>query len=165
MLSPMIRTMTMALLAALLSVSAVQAQATPPDADRQAAAKELMAAMNVQEQFNKTLASVQTLLSQSLNNQPGGEKAMQMMSKIFDPASPDVKAYLTDAEAALVTFYAERFTTEELKEITKFQQSEPGKKLQAHIPDMIQAMGPPLAKFQESVKNQLMQELTAKPKQ
>lgn len=134
-----------------------------PDADRQAAAKDLMAAMNVQEQFNKTLASVQNLLAQQMKAQPGGDKATALIGKIFDPESADVKAYLTDAEAALVTFYAERFSTEELKEITAFQRSAAGKKLQANIPDMVQALGPPLAKFQESVKRKLVDELSAKP--
>jgi hypothetical protein len=121
--------------------------------------------MNVQEQFNKTLASVQNLLSQQMKTQPGGDKAVALIGKIFDPDSADVKAYLADAETALVAFYAERFTTEELKDITAFQSSPAGKKLQANIPDMVQSLGPPLAKFQESVKKQLVEELTAKPKQ
>ncbi len=156
---------TLTALFALFIASAAHAQSTPPDADRQAAAKDLMAAMNVEEQFHKTLTSVQSLLSQQMKTQPGGEKAIALIAKIFDPASPDVKNYLTDAEAALLTFYAERFTTEELKEIAAFQRSAAGKKLQASIPDMVGALGPPLGKFQESVKKQLVEELSAKPKQ
>ncbi len=155
---------TLTAILALFMAVAGHAQ-TAPDPERQAAAKDLMAAMNVQEQFHKTLTSVQNLLSQQMKTQPGGEKAIALIGKIFDPESQDVKTYLTDAEAALLTFYTERFTTEELKEIAAFQRSGAGKKLQASIPDMIGALGPPLGKFQESVKKQLVDELSTKPKQ
>lgn len=165
MLANISRMTAAVLFAALLFSGSAHSQGTPPDAERQAAAKELMAAMNVQEQFHKTLSSVQNLLSQQMKTQPGGDKAMALIAKIFDPNSADVKTYLTDAEAALLAFYAERFTTQELKEITAFQSSAAGKKLQANIPDMVQSLGPPLGKFQESVKKQLVEELSAKPKQ
>jgi uncharacterized protein len=149
---------------ALLMAGAVQAQSTP-DPDRQAAAKDLMAAMNAPEQFHKTLSSVQNLLAQQMKTQPAGEKAIALIAKIFDPESPDVKTYLADAENALLTFYAEHFTTDELKEIAAFQRSAAGKKLQASIPEMVGSLGPPLAKFQEGVKTKLVEELSAKPKQ
>jgi len=156
--------LALALTASVITATA-QAQTAPADPDRQAAAKDLMAAMNVQEQFHKTLNSVQSLLSQQMKTQPGGDKAIALVAKIFDSESEDVKAYLIDAEAALVTFYAERFTTDELKEIAAFQRSASGKKLQAAIPDMVGSLGPPLAKFQESVKKKLVEELSAKPPQ
>lgn len=165
MMSAVTRSTIAAVLALAMAAGAAFAQGTPPDADRQAAAKDLMAAMNVEEQFNKTLTSVQSLLTQQIKTQPNNEKAVALIGKIFDPSSPDVKAYLVDAEAALTGFYAERFTTEELKEIAAFQRSAAGKKLQASIPDMVGALGPPLGKFQESVKKQLVEELSAKPKQ
>lgn len=157
--------LTVAMLVSLFLVtSAAQAQATP-DPERTAAAKDLLVAMNVQEQFHKTLSSVQNLLSAQMKTQPGGEKTLALIAKIFDPESQDVKTYLTDAEVALQVFYADRFTVEELKEIAAFQRSAAGKKLQAAIPDMVGALGPPLGKFQESVKKQLVEELSAKPKQ
>lgn len=165
MLSAITRTTTAALIALVMSTGVALAQGAAPDADRQAAAKDLMAAMNVEEQFHKTLTSVQSLLTQQIKTQPNNEKAVALIGKIFDPASPDVKTYLTDAEAALTAFYAERFTVDELKEIAAFQRSAAGKKLQASIPEMVGALGPPLGKFQESVKKQLVEELSAKPKQ
>lgn len=163
MLADAMRFTLTAILAVFLT-GAAHAQ-TAPDPDRQAAARDLMVAMNVQEQFHKTLASVQNILSQQMKTQPGGEKTTALIAKIFDPESQDVKNYLTDAEAALLAFYAERFTTEELKDIATFQRSVAGKKLQASIPDMVGSLGPPLSKFQESVKKQLIEELSAKPKQ
>lgn len=166
MIAGMMRSTFTALFAVLLMASTLQAQTSPAaDPERQAAAKDLMQAMNVQEQFHKTLASLQNLLSQQLKSQAGGDKAMAIITKIFDPESQEVKTYLTDAEAALTNFYAERFTTEELKEVAAFQRSPAGKKLQASIPEMVGSLGPPLAKFQEGVKKQIVDELSAKPKE
>lgn len=88
-----------------------------------------------------------------------------LLDKIFDPKGTEVNAYFNDAEAAYVAFFSERFTTDELKQITAFQASPVGKKMQASTPEMIGALGPSLGKFQESIKKQIVDELQAKPKQ
>lgn len=154
----------MALLVLAVMAVPLAAQDAAVDPAKQAAAKDLLAAMNVQEQFRKTLDSMQNVLAAQMKAQPGGDKAMSLIAKVFEADSDHVKAYLADAETAMLGFYASRFTTEEMKDITTFQLSPAGKKLQAAMPEMVQALGPPIGKFQESVKTIMMQELTAKPK-
>jgi hypothetical protein len=165
MLSTSLRLIALTLLGVAVLVQPVLAQKPPLDPVKEAAAKELLAAMNVQEQFRKTLDSMQAVLAQQIKAQPGGDKAVATIGKIFAADSEHVKSYLTDAETAMVAFYAERFTAEEMKEITAFQVSAAGKKLQSSMPEMVKALGPPIAKFQESVKKILVDELSAKPKQ
>lgn len=154
------------LLLLFVAVAPAVAQDQPAvDPERAAAAKELLAAMKVQEQFHKTLDSMQNVLAGQMKAQPGGDKAVATIAKVFEPESEHVRVYLTDAEAAMTRFYAERFTAAEMKEISAFYASASGQKLQAAIPDMVQALGPPVVKFQESVKKVIMDELSAKPKQ
>lgn len=152
-------------LAAILSLTVLagaEAQ-TPPDAERAAAAKDLMAAMKTDDQLNKTLDSVKGLLTQQLKSQPGGDKAMEVINKVFAPDSEALKAYLVDAEASMIAFYSERFTAAEMKDIAAFQRSPSGEKLRAAMPDLIQALGPPLGKFQTALKKTLVEELNPKP--
>lgn len=163
--SKSLRLLASALLSVLVLAQPAFAQKPPLDPAKETAAKELLAAMNVQEQFRKTLDSMQAVLGQQMKTQPGGDKAMATIGKIFASDSEHVKTYLADAETAMVAFYAERFTAEEMKEITAFQLSAAGKKLQSSMPDMVQALGPPIAKFQDGVKKILVDELSAKPKQ
>lgn len=149
------------LLLASMTVS-LHAQATDPA--RVAAAKDLMAAMNVQDQFHKSTTAMKDLLISQMQAEPGGDKVKTLMDKIFDPNSDGIKTYFADAETAYITFFAERFTPEEMKEIAAFQSSAVGRKMQGAMPDMIAALGPPLAKFQEHIKKAVVEEFQAKPK-
>jgi hypothetical protein len=158
-----VRRLLLAMLALLFAVGGLQAQTVDPA--REAAAKDLMNAMNVQEQFQKSTTAMKDLLTKQMASQPGGDKMKVVMDKIFDPQSEGVKVYFVDAEAAYIAFFAERFTVEEMKEIAVFQSSPVGRKMQDAMPDMIGALGPPLAKFQESIKKQIVEELQAKPKE
>jgi hypothetical protein len=164
MSATLLRSVLGTLVFVLATAGASAQDASGPDPARVAAAKELMVAMDVQEQFQKTTAAMKDLLTQQMQSQPGGDKMKAVMDKIFDPSSEGIKTYFTDAEGAYVNFFASRFTVEELKEIAVFQSSPVGKKMQASMPDMIAALGPPLAKFQESIKKQVLEELQAKPK-
>lgn len=156
------RSMLMVLLS-VLAATGLNAQTVDPA--REAAARELMQAMNVQEQFQKSTTAMKDLLTKQMAAQPGGDKMKAVMDKIFDPSSESVKTYFADAEAAYITFFATRFTVEEMKEIAVFQASPVGRKMQGATPDMIASLGPPLAKFQEGIKKQIVDELQAKPEQ
>lgn len=153
----------LAILVALLAATALNAQTADPA--REAAAKDLMKAMNVQEQFEKSTTAMKDLLTKQMEAQPGGDKMKAVMDKIFDPSSESVKTYFADAEAAYVAFFASRFTVEEMKEIAVFQSSPVGRKMQDAMPDMIASLGPSLTKFQDGIKKQIIEELQAKPKQ
>ena len=159
------RLITLALLTSFVALTPAFAQTPPPDADRVAAAKDLLDAMKAKEQFQKTLDTVQKVLSRQMQAQPNGDKAMPVIAKTFEPGSAEVTAYFVDAETAMLNFYTERFTAEEMKAIASFQRSPAGQKLQAASTDMMGALGPPLNKFQESLKKVLVEQFGPKPKQ
>jgi hypothetical protein len=130
------RKLTMAAaLVALTAAAAPAQQAAAPahttDAARIAAAHQVVDAMNVQKVLD---ASINTMMKVQLEQNPAMAQFESVMRQFF--ARYLSWAALRDSYAQM---YADRFTTDELRQLAAFYQSPLGRKVAETTPDLMQA--------------------------
>lgn len=123
------------------------------DPARIAAAKELLAAFGGLEQAKASVPQFVNALVAEIRSRDEkiGAPAEYFLRSETEPDKPRVKAYLAEVEAAATSFYADTFTVDEMKTITAFYTSAAGKKFQAETPKLLGMMAPMMARFQQSL--------------
>ena len=138
------------------------AAAAKVDPARIAAAKDLLQAMGGGDQARASIGQfVEALILEiRQKDESVAAPASLFLRSETQPDRPRVKTYLADVEEAAATFYAERFTVEELKAVADFQRSAAGRKFQAETPQLMSVMIPRITKFQQGLIEDMQKGLT-----
>jgi hypothetical protein len=147
-------------LATLLAASAIAAglwvlpsEAQRADPARTAAARELVEATGGIAMAEKAIDEMLTGIVNSMRqtNPVSAAEFERMMRTVLSPSSPKVRAYLQEIMDVTVTLYAEKFTVEEMRQLSAFHRSAVGKKFQSVMPEAMSRMAPAMMKFQSSI--------------
>ncbi len=133
------------------------------DPARVAAAKNLLVAFGGLDQAKASIPQFVDMLVADikLRDNKIAAPAEYFLRSETEPDKPRVKAYLAEVEKAAIDFYAERFTTDEMKVIAEFHTSAAGKKFQAETPKLLGLMVPMMGKFQQSLIEDMSKGLSA----
>ena len=149
---------TFALAAALAFTAApASAQTAPPDEARLAAAKEVIDASGGRTEAFKSMSSIKAAMVAQLRNQDPAkaDRAQKALDEFLVESNPKVAAYLDEMQGVAISFYANTFTTEELKTISAFQSSPAAVKFRAVVPELSGAMTAPMFRFQSELMKEL----------
>jgi len=124
-----------------------------PDASQLAAARELVDATGGISMAERVVDEmISGMVKQMRMTNPGAAGEFErVMRVVLSPQSPKVQAYFNEIMDVTTRFYAEKFTTDELRELTAFQRSPLGQKFQRVLPEGMARMGPAMMKFQNSI--------------
>lgn len=154
-------TQRLAALAAVLmlvgSAFPAAAQTAPPDTERMAAAEELVTSMGGDDQGRASVAAFVDAINAELR-QKVPDKAPVLEAYLKTEAAPDkprTTELLADLKKLAVGFYAERFTTEELKALSAFQKSPAGRKFQEATPRLMTLLAGRMLDFQSTLMRDL----------
>lgn len=129
------------------------AQKASLDPARLAAAREMMAAQGGSAQAQKGLDQMRAaMIADVARRNPGETEAFtRFMERYMGKDSPRLKRYIDQALEAIVGFYAERCTVEELKAMAAFLASPTGRKFVSIAPEAGSAIVPHLMQFQNDM--------------
>lgn len=142
------------LAAAFLASPLLAEDAKAPDPARAAAAKELVDTMGNTAQAQ---ASIEQFVAALVSDIASKDEKLAKPAELFlrletQPDKPRVKAYIAETEKLATDFYAERFTTDEMKAIVAFQKSDAGRKFQNLTPELVGAkLVPRITQFQQQL--------------
>lgn len=150
------------LVLALLLIAPVRAQS--PDADSQAAAKELVSIIRVSDQFKTLLPLIFKQLK------PAIVQNRADVGRDYDALVPILQdrmmARITELEDSIVTVYASNFSAAELQDLIAFYNTPTGQKLLAKTPVIAQQTMAAGRKFGEvagvEAQHEMMDELRKK---
>ena len=131
------RVLASLLFMALLAPAAL-AQGATPDPQRVVAAKELMEVTGV----NKQLDGMVDVMSQGFRSgatDAAGQAKAEEVGKEFDAHMKRLMSYRQAMLDDFAALYAEKFTLEELRQVTEFYRSPAGAKFVQSVPELIQA--------------------------
>ena len=131
------RALASVLLAALLAPASL-AQGAAPDPQRVAAAKELMEVTGVNKQLDEMIAVMGEGFRTGAEDAAGKAKADEA-GKEFDAHMRRLMSYRAAMLDDFAALYAEKFTLEELRQVTDFYRSPAGAKFVQSVPELIQA--------------------------
>lgn len=116
----------------------LQAQETPavPDAERLAAAREMMEATGVTKSLEGVIASMSKGMEQGAKS--SGHELGKEVSAELDAMMQKFLSYKEDMLNDFAAIYAETFTAAEMKEVTAFYKSGTGAKFIAEMPSLMQ---------------------------
>lgn len=144
-----------------LGLVGAKAQTSPPDAARTAAAAELVDAMGGDDQARTSVTVFLDAINGELRSKvPQKAPAIEQLLKA--KTAPDqalVKDLVADLRKLAVSFYAERFSTEELKAIVAFQKSPSGRKFQETTPRLMTLLSGRMQDFQGALMRDVQAEL------
>lgn len=143
-----------AAIAVVGSVAGLPSYAQPaPDPARLVAARELVDAMGGVSMAERVVDQmIGGMVSQMRSQNPSAAAEFErIMRTVLAPDSPRVKAYFNEIMDVTTKFYAEKFTVDELRELTVFQRSPLGQKFQKVVPEAMAHMTPALMKFQAGI--------------
>jgi hypothetical protein len=126
-----------ALLLSAMSTGAL-AQGAAPDPERVAAAKELMGVTGV----NKQLDEMAAVMGQGFRTgaaETAGKAKADEAGKEFDAHMGRLMSYRQAMLDDFAALYAEKFTLDELRQVTAFYKSPAGAKFVKAVPELIQA--------------------------
>lgn len=137
-------------LSGIASAAETEAKADPA---RAAAAKELIEAMGGASQVLASVGQLRDALSKDMGErEPTKAKAFsEFLQKEASPESARVKALIAGIGEAAISFYAGRFSAEEMAAIAEFQKSAAGRKFQELTPQLAAVVGPRLMAFQKQL--------------
>jgi uncharacterized protein len=124
-----------------------------PDPARLAAARELVDAMGGVSMAERVVDQmIGGMVDQMRSQNPGAAAEFErIMRTVLAPDAPRVKAYFSEIMEVTTLFYAEKFTIDELRELTVFQRSPLGQKFQRIVPEAMARMAPVMMKFQSGI--------------
>jgi hypothetical protein len=134
---PVARVLASALLLAFFAPVAF-AQSAAPDPQRVAAAKELMEVTGVNKQLDEMIAVMGQGFRTGAADAAGKTKAEEV-GKEFDAHMKRLMSYREAMLDDFAALYAEKFTLEELRQVTDFYRSPAGIKFVQSVPELIQA--------------------------
>lgn len=126
--------------AALLALAALMGDARAQgasDPDRMAAARELMDATGV----NKQLDDMITIMVQGFSRGAGASDSGQAATNAFEQMMKRFISYKQPMLDDFATLYADRFTAQEMRQITEFYRSGAGARFIAAMPELMRAGG------------------------
>lgn len=128
------RTLAVVLLLALMGQGAGAASAAEPDAERLAAARDMIAATDGAKQFDRIIPLIaNTMRDAMIRTNPKLEKPL---TEVFDA----MLAGFADRKDAMISeiaeTYARLFTVSELKTIADFYRSDVGRKFVSNLPKL-----------------------------
>jgi hypothetical protein len=152
------------LLGLWLAVGAATAQTTPPlpDAERIAAAKELMEASGSADQFDQVMPMMMSRLSQSFEAMRP-EKADEIR-KVMTEGMKRFTARKHELLEQIAGIYARTMSLEDLKAITAFYQSPAGTRFRQAMPSIAQQSMLAGQKWGSQIGAQIEQEMRAELK-
>lgn len=123
----------------LMAASALRAQEAKPalDAERLAAAREMMEATGVTKSLEGVIANMSKGFSQTAKNAAGADAGKQASAE-FDAIMQKFLNYKEDMLNDFAALYAESFSATEMKEVTAFYKSGTGAKFIAQMPALMQ---------------------------
>ena len=122
------------LVLALLLIVPVRAQS--PDADSEAAAKELVSVIKVSDQFKTLLPLIFKQLKPAIvQNRADVERDYDALVPILQDR---MMARISELEGSIVTVYASNFSASELRDLIAFYKTPTGQKLLAKTPVIAQ---------------------------
>lgn len=133
---------------------AALAQKSPePDPARIAAAREMFQAQGGVEQARKGLdATTKSIIEQTRQRNPDIADGLERFLKnYFAPDNDNIKKLLDDVLDLSARFYAERFSVEEMRQLTTFLRSPVGQKFVEAAPLASAAVAPRLIEFQQKL--------------
>jgi hypothetical protein len=136
------------------SLAGLPSRAQPgPDSAKLAAARELVEAMGGVAMAERVVDEmIGGMVNQMRTQNPGAAVEFErIMRTVLGPGSPKVKAYFNEIMEVTTTFYAEKFTLYELRELTVFQRSPVGQKFQRVVPEAMARMAPVMMRFQAGI--------------
>jgi hypothetical protein len=148
-----------ALAAVLFAAGPVRAQAPTPSVapENLAAARELVSAMKVADQFKAQVPSlIANIKPVIVQNRPEVEKKYQAMMPTFQQQAMQRINELTDA---LATIYAQNFTLDELHAIAAFYGTPAGQKLNALNPAVNSQSMQAVKQFQLAVVDNIKKQI------
>lgn len=124
-----------------------------PDTARLVAARELVDAMGGVSMAERVVDQmIGGMVNQMRSQNPSAAAEFERIMRIvLAPDSPRVRAYFNEIMDVTTKFYAEKFTVDELRELTVFQRSPLGQKFQKVVPEAMARMTPALMKFQAGI--------------
>jgi tetratricopeptide (TPR) repeat protein len=148
------------LLAALASCA--NAQDSAPGAEAITAAHLLVTAQDQGGQMKQVSEVLSRMVQDQLSNaDPAGAKsAGAFLQSALSPNSPGMKKFIEDMEAVQVRTFATALSTEEMKQVTSFLQSDAYKKYSAVNFKVLASAAPIVAEFQRNLQIAAYEELT-----
>jgi uncharacterized protein len=123
-------------LLALLLLSLTPALAQSVDASAEAAARELVATMNIQDQFKALLPMIMKSIKPAIvQNRPDVERDYDALVPVL---MAGLQARLSELSEAVVAVYASNFSAEELRAATAFYRTPSGQKFLLKMPIVTQ---------------------------
>jgi len=128
-----------------------QSSAPAPDPARVQAAREMFAAQGGVDQARKSLDEItKSIIEQARQSSPDIADGLERFLKdYFSSEKGHVKALLDDVLDISARYYAERFTVEEMQQLTNFLRSPVGQKFVEAAPGVTAAATPRLIEFQQ----------------
>lgn len=136
------------------SLAALPSYAQPaPDPARLVAARELVDAMGGVSMAERVVDEmIGGMVGQMHSQNPSAAAEFErIMRTVLAPDSPRLKAYFSEIMDVTTQFYAEKFTIDELRELTAFQRSPLGQKFQRIVPEAMARLAPVMIKFQAGI--------------
>jgi hypothetical protein len=123
------------------------------DAAKLAAARELVEATGGAAMAERFVDEMINGMVQQMRVQSPSQAAEfeRIMRTVMSPNSPKVKAYFNEIMEVTTQFYAEKFTVEELRQLTAFQRTPVAQKFMKIAPEAMSRMTPAIMKFQNSI--------------
>ncbi len=116
------------------SAAAPEGGQMQPEADRLAAARDLLQATNTDAQFATIIPMMLTQLKQSMS--PPNPKIQRELDQVFEEVQKQFIARRDEVLDQIAVLYARTFTAEEMKALADFYRSPAGKKFIAALPDL-----------------------------
>jgi hypothetical protein len=106
----------------------------PVEADRLAAARDLLAATNTEAQFSMVIPMMFGQLKQSIP--PSGPKMQEELDRVFDEIQKQFIDRRVEVLDQIAILYARKFSAEEMRGLASFYRSPMGQKFIAAMPEL-----------------------------
>jgi len=156
------KALTGATLVLIALASRAYAQESAANADAIGAARELIAAQDQAGQMKQVSEALAKMMQEQLSaTDPASAKfAGTFLRTALSPDSPAMKKLIGDMQALQVAAFANELSTEEMKQLAAFLQSDAYKKFAAANVKILATAAPIIGQFQRSMQIEAYEELT-----
>lgn len=154
-----------ALAGAALALFAFTAQANAQnsaDAERMAAARELIAAQDTAAQMQQLSASLSQMVEQqaALSDPATAKSVAALMQRALSPDSPTMKKFIGNMEELQAHILAAELTVDEMRQLTAFLKSDLRRKFEAVTFKVLANSAPIVTQFQKGLQIEVFEQLT-----
>ncbi len=156
------KALTGATLVLIALASRASAQESPANADAIAAARELIAAQDQAGQMKQVSEALAKMTQDQLSaTDPAAAKfTSTFLRSALSPDSPGMKKFIGDLQALQVEAFANELSTDEMRQLAAFLQSDAYKKFNAANVKILATAAPIVGQFQKSMQIEAYEELT-----